>query len=178
MQRKLQLHLNWSKGTGMMSGLERDICIIHRGCEQRYEIHPKGPHHIYIYMYIYTIHGWYGGWLKMVSIPMEKKTRHPEEVQSCHPGCLWKLHEGCCATRGPNFQCKAAIIQNGFLAFHMFFFAQFIQRWIRWSEWIWQHRGLCCQNKTTTVIHGYCSEDIFSMIFLQGINDTASTMGW
>ena len=42
----------------------------------------------YIYICIYTIHGWYGGWLKMVSIPMEKKTRHPEEVQSCHPGCL------------------------------------------------------------------------------------------
>ena len=60
--KKLQLHLNRNKGTGMMSGLERDICIIHRGCEQRYEIRPKGPHHIY-----HPYHTW------MVSIPMEKK---------------------------------------------------------------------------------------------------------
>ena len=37
----------------MMSGLGRDICIIHRGCEQRCEINPKVPAtNIYIYIHI------------------------------------------------------------------------------------------------------------------------------
>ena len=168
MQRKLQLHLNWSKGTGMMSGLQRDICILHRGCEQRYEIHPKGPNHTWMVR----------GMVDNGEHPHGKNVRHPEEVQSCHPGCLWKFHEGCCATRGPKFSMQSCHHSKRVSDFPHVFFVQFIQRWIRWSEWIWQHMCFLVPKQDDNCHYWILFGRYISMIFLQGINDTASTMGW
>ena len=147
MQRKLQLHLNWSKGTGMMSGLQRDICIIHRGCE----IHPKGPNHTWMVR----------GMVDNGEHPHGKNVRHPEEVQSCHPGCLWKFHEGCCATRGPKFSMQSCHHSKRVSDFpHVFLCSSFKDGSVDLSEF----GNICvfwCQNKTTTVIIGSCLEDIF-----------------